>query len=182
MFCSELFREMPNQPTIMIVSTVNGADVFLQLLTKLWYLLETESHFSIFKIFDFFLSKQSYYEFIFLLSIGIALIQCVFIYSLSETSYTNFLENYHKLAQPFQSVYYSLLAICTVSVADRYVFREFFFPCVTSLPMNSASFFVALLVICTVSTATPNKSHQPCIFYISVASYTQLYRSVLHYF
>ena len=145
-------------------------------------LLETESHFSIFKIFNYFLSKQSYYEFIFLLSIGIALIQCVFIYSLSETSYTNFLENYHKLAQPFQSVYYSLLAICTVSVADRYVFREFFFPCVTSLPMNSASFFVALLVICTVSTATPNKSHQPCIFYISVASYTQLYRSVLHYF
>lgn len=66
---------------------------------------------------------------------GIALIQCVFIYSLSETSYTNFLENYHKLAQPFQSVYYSLLAICTVSVADRYI----------NIQVGWSQFFLALL-------------------------------------
>lgn len=43
-------------------------------------------------------------------------------YSLSNngTANGNFLENYYKLAQPLQSLYYMLFAICTVSVFDRY--------------------------------------------------------------
>ena len=48
-------------------------------------------------------------------------------YSLSNngTANENFLENYYKLAQPLQSLYYMLFAICTVSVFDRFVFKFF---------------------------------------------------------
>lgn len=53
---------------------------------------------------------------------GLALCQVIFVYSLSKngTGDANFLENYHRLAQPLQSLYYMLFAICTVSVFDRY--------------------------------------------------------------
>lgn len=53
---------------------------------------------------------------------GLALCQVIFVYSLSNngTANGNFLENYYKLAQPLQSLYYMLFAICTVSVFDRY--------------------------------------------------------------
>lgn len=53
---------------------------------------------------------------------GLALCQVIFVYSLSNNSAgdKNFLENYYKLAQPLQSLYYMLFAICTVSVFDRY--------------------------------------------------------------
>lgn len=53
---------------------------------------------------------------------GLALCQVIFVYSLSNNSQGDvvFLENYYKLAQPLQSLYYMLFAICTVSVFDRY--------------------------------------------------------------
>lgn len=53
---------------------------------------------------------------------GLALCQVIFVYSLSNNGKgdDNFLENYYKLAQPLQSLYYMLFAICTVSVFDRY--------------------------------------------------------------
>ncbi|RMX60153.1 hypothetical protein pdam_00010103 [Pocillopora damicornis] len=53
---------------------------------------------------------------------GLALCQVIFVYSLSNNSEGDvvFLENYYKLAQPLQSLYYMLFAICTVSVFDRY--------------------------------------------------------------
>ncbi|XP_065068676.1 transmembrane protein 237B-like [Rhopilema esculentum] len=66
---------------------------------------------------------------------GIGLIQCVFVYSLTDNGYVNFLENYHGLAQPFQALYYFLLAICTVSVFDRYV----------NIGIGWSQFFLALL-------------------------------------
>ncbi|CAH3195599.1 unnamed protein product, partial [Porites evermanni] len=55
---------------------------------------------------------------------GLALCQVIFVYSLSNngTANGNFLENYYKLAQPLQSLYYMLFAICTVSVFDRFVY------------------------------------------------------------
>ena len=56
---------------------------------------------------------------------GLSLCQVIFVYSLSNngTANENFLENYYKLAQPLQSLYYMLFAICTVSVFDRFVFH-----------------------------------------------------------
>jgi len=66
---------------------------------------------------------------------GIALIQCVFVYSLSASSHRNLLENYYTLAQPFQSLYYFLLAICTLSVVDRYV----------NIGVGWSQFFLSLL-------------------------------------
>ncbi|XP_020630126.1 transmembrane protein 237A-like isoform X1 [Orbicella faveolata] len=53
---------------------------------------------------------------------GLALCQVIFVYSLSNSSEGDvvFLDNYYKLAQPLQSLYYMLFAICTVSVFDRY--------------------------------------------------------------
>ena len=53
--------------------------------------------------------------------------QVIFVYSLSNNGEgnDNFLENYYKLAQPLQSLYYMLFAICTVSVFDRYVSEVF---------------------------------------------------------
>lgn len=53
---------------------------------------------------------------------GLALCQVIFVYSLSNNGEdnVNFLKNYYKLAQPLQSLYYMLFAICTVSVFDRY--------------------------------------------------------------
>lgn len=53
--------------------------------------------------------------------VGFALCQCLFVYSLSSHSggADNFLSNYYRLAQPIGSVYYFMLAVCTVSVLDR---------------------------------------------------------------
>lgn len=53
---------------------------------------------------------------------GFALCQCLFVYSLSSHSggADNFLSNYYRLAQPIGSVYYFMLAVCTVSVLDSY--------------------------------------------------------------
>ncbi|KAJ7334550.1 hypothetical protein OS493_014874 [Desmophyllum pertusum] len=53
---------------------------------------------------------------------GLALCQVIFVYSLSNNSKGDvvFLDNYYKLAQPLQSLYYMMFAICTVSVFDRY--------------------------------------------------------------
>ncbi|CAB4024564.1 Hypothetical predicted protein, partial [Paramuricea clavata] len=53
---------------------------------------------------------------------GFALCQCLFVYSLSSHSggAENFLSNYYRLAQPIGSVYYFMLAVCTVSVLDSY--------------------------------------------------------------
>ncbi|XP_031558406.1 transmembrane protein 237A-like [Actinia tenebrosa] len=53
---------------------------------------------------------------------GFALCQCIFVYSLSDHVGGDkiFLEYYCKMAQPIQSIYYMLFALCTVSVFDRY--------------------------------------------------------------
>ena len=61
-------------------------------------------------------------SFVFLSVSGLALCQVIFVYSLSNNSEGDvvFLENYYKLAQPLQSLYYMLFAICTVSVFDRF--------------------------------------------------------------
>ena len=61
-------------------------------------------------------------SFVFLSVSGLALCQVIFVYSLSNNSDGDvvFLENYYKLAQPLQSLYYMLFAICTVSVFDRF--------------------------------------------------------------
>ena len=61
-------------------------------------------------------------SFVFLSVSGLALCQVIFVYSLSNNSQGDvvFLENYYKLAQPLQSLYYMLFAICTVSVFDRF--------------------------------------------------------------
>ena len=53
---------------------------------------------------------------------GFALCQCLFVYSLSSHSggVEHFLSNYYRLAQPIGSVYYFMLAVCTVSILDSY--------------------------------------------------------------
>ena len=50
---------------------------------------------------------------------GLAVGQCIFVYSLTARNDEVFLENYHKLALPFQSMYYLFLAISMVSILDR---------------------------------------------------------------
>ena len=57
---------------------------------------------------------------------GFAMWQCVTVYMLSDpiplsdkSGDDQFLEQYSRMAQPALSVYYFLLAICTVSVFDR---------------------------------------------------------------
>lgn len=52
---------------------------------------------------------------------GIAISQCIFVYSLSREKVTTLLEQYDELALPYQSLYYILLAICVVSIFDRYI-------------------------------------------------------------
>ena len=56
--------------------------------------------------------------------LGLAIAQCVFVYVLANISNRNLLENYYKLAQPFQSIYYMFFVICCLSVLDRYVIRS----------------------------------------------------------
>ncbi|XP_077997516.1 transmembrane protein 237-like isoform X2 [Glandiceps talaboti] len=51
---------------------------------------------------------------------GFALWQCVVVYSLSADGDTNFLTNYYRLSLPAMSMYYFLLAVCTISAFDRY--------------------------------------------------------------
>lgn len=66
---------------------------------------------------------------------GLALGQCIFVYSLTSISDRVFLENYYQLALPFQSMYYFLLAISTISILDRY----------SNMSSGWGSFFLRLL-------------------------------------
>ena len=52
---------------------------------------------------------------------GFALSQCMFVYSLANQDDKALLKNYQDLALPYQSMYYFLLAICNVSIFDRYI-------------------------------------------------------------
>jgi len=52
---------------------------------------------------------------------GLTLAHIIFVYMLSDTSDRTLLENYHKLALPFQSMFNFLLSICAVSVLQRFV-------------------------------------------------------------
>jgi len=66
---------------------------------------------------------------------GLAVGQCIFVYSLTARSDQVFLENYHTLALPFQSMYYLFLAISMISILDRY----------TNMSSGLGSFFLRLL-------------------------------------
>lgn len=88
---------------------------------------------------DFMLSTHLWFRSIAMIGhgllAGIAVGQCIFVYSLSGKSEKVFLENYYQLALPFQSIYYLLLAISTVSILDRYV----------NMTSGWGSFFLRLL-------------------------------------
>ncbi|XP_066286556.1 transmembrane protein 237-like [Branchiostoma lanceolatum] len=51
---------------------------------------------------------------------GYSLWHCIVVFLLTEKGDLNFLQQYSRLAQPAQSLFYILLAICTVSVFDSY--------------------------------------------------------------
>ncbi|XP_078602347.1 transmembrane protein 237-like isoform X4 [Branchiostoma floridae x Branchiostoma japonicum] len=51
---------------------------------------------------------------------GYSLWHCIVVFLLTEKGDLNFLQQYSRLAQPAQSLFYLLLAICTVSVFDSY--------------------------------------------------------------
>ncbi|ELU09966.1 hypothetical protein CAPTEDRAFT_221820 [Capitella teleta] len=51
---------------------------------------------------------------------GITLWQIIAVYMLLNEGDIHFLENYHMLAQPVQSIFYFLFAVCTVAAFDRY--------------------------------------------------------------
>ncbi|XP_019625057.1 PREDICTED: transmembrane protein 237A-like [Branchiostoma belcheri] len=95
---------------------------------------------------------------------GYSLWHCIVVFLLTEKGDLNFLQQYSRLAQPAQSLFYLLLAICTVSVFDRCQDRRLnFLQQYSRLAQPAQSLFYLLLAICTVSVfdsydvARPNR-------------------------
>lgn len=86
---------------------------------------------------------------------GFAFCQCLFVYSLSSPD--NFLQNYCKLSQHVGSIYYFLLAVCTVSVFDSYGIvksKSGFFQGLLTSPTQTLALFVYMVaLIFTLSVA-----------------------------
>lgn len=88
---------------------------------------------------------------------GIAVSQCLFIYVLdNSSSELNLLNNYYTIAAPYHSIYYFLLAICSVSVLDRYLnvsstWSQFLFRLLSKPSRVFATFAYLLSLLCSVS-------------------------------